>query len=51
MCFIIVDSPSSSWTGALTSVYMTALDYDITVVHIDNYWCSIYQLGIQKVNN
>ncbi len=26
MCFIVVDSPSSSWTGALTSVYMTALD-------------------------
>ena len=26
MCFIVVDSPSSSWTGALTCVYMTALD-------------------------
>ena len=26
MCFIVVDSPSSSWTGALTNVYMTALD-------------------------
>ena len=24
--FIVVDSPSSSWTGALTNVYMTALD-------------------------
>ena len=24
MCFIVVDS--SSWTGALTCVYMTALD-------------------------
>ena len=24
--FIVVDSPSSSWTGALTCVYMTALD-------------------------
>ena len=26
MCFIVVDSPSSSWTGALTCVYMTALN-------------------------
>ena len=26
MCFIVVDRHSSSWTGALTCVYMTALD-------------------------
>lgn len=27
MCFIVVDSPSSSWTGALIIVYiMTAFD-------------------------
>ena len=39
MCFIVVDSPSSSWTGALTCVYMTALDMfgcSVTLLKLDS---------------